>query len=94
MEPVSLAVGRPAPLEQVLIDATIAVAEAKAMATRASLRVSEMLYNVSGAAATLSKYGLDRHWRNARAHTTHDPVSYKHKVIGDYLLAVEGRDHG
>ena len=74
------------PAEQALIDATIAVAEAKAMATHASLRVSEMLYNVSGASATLSKYGLDRHWRNARAHTTHDPVSYKHKVIGDYLL--------
>ncbi len=73
-------------LDEVLSDATIAVAEAKSMATQASLRVSEMLYNVSGASATLSKYGFDRHWRNARAHTTHDPVSYKHKVIGDYLL--------
>ena len=73
-------------LDQRLIDATVAVAEAKSMATQASLQVSEMLYNVSGASATLSKYGYDRHWRNARAHTTHDPVSYKHKVFGDYLL--------
>ena len=30
--------------------------------------------------------GLDRHWRNARAHTTHDPLAYKFKFIGDFLL--------
>jgi hypothetical protein len=26
------------------------------------------------------------HWRNARTHTTHDPVAYKFKAVGNYLL--------
>jgi SfnB family sulfur acquisition oxidoreductase len=73
-------------LEQAYARASIAVAEAKAAANDASLRVSEMMFRVAGASATLRKYGLDRHWRNARTHTTHDPVSYKFKAIGDYML--------
>jgi SfnB family sulfur acquisition oxidoreductase len=73
-------------LECMLVKASIAVAEAKAAANEASLQVSEMMFNVSGASATLRKYNFDRHWRNARTHTTHDPVSYKYKAIGDFLL--------
>lgn len=72
--------------ERAYVDASIAVAEAKAASNDASLRVSEMIYRVAGASATLRKYNLDRHWRNARTHTTHDPVSYKHRAIGEYLL--------
>ena len=73
-------------LEQSYAKASIAVAEAKAAANDASLRVSEMMFRVAGASATLRKYGLDRHWRNARTHTTHDPVAYKFKAVGDYML--------
>ena len=73
-------------MERLYSETSIAVAEAKAAANDASLRVSEMLFGVGGASATLRKYDLDRHWRNARTHTTHDPVSYKYKAIGDYLL--------
>ncbi|HYP72267.1 MAG TPA: SfnB family sulfur acquisition oxidoreductase, partial [Variovorax sp.] len=29
---------------------------------------------------------LDRHWRNARTHTLHDPVRWKTHLIGNYLL--------
>lgn len=72
--------------ERLFIESSIAVAQAKAAATQACLRVSEMLFGVGGASATLRKYDLDRHWRNARTHTTHDPVAYKYKAIGDYLL--------
>jgi alkylation response protein AidB-like acyl-CoA dehydrogenase len=64
----------------------VAVAEAKIISTEAALRAGELLYEVGGASATLRRYGLDRHWRNARTHTTHDPVSYKFKVVGEYLL--------
>jgi len=73
-------------MERLYSETSIAVAEAKAAANDASLRVSEMMFGVGGASATSRKYGLDRHWRNARTHTTHDPVSYKYKAIGDYLL--------
>ena len=65
---------------------SIAVAEAKMAANDAALRVSEMLYRVGGASATSRSLNLDRHWRNARTHTTHDPVAYKAKAVGDYYL--------
>ena len=68
------------------IDASIAVAGAKAAAQNAALRVSEMLFGVGGASAASRALNLDRHWRNARTHTSHDPVSYKYKAIGDFVL--------
>jgi SfnB family sulfur acquisition oxidoreductase len=73
-------------LEQLLAEASIAVAEAKAVAESASLRVSEMMYRVGGASMTLRNYDFDRHWRNARTHTTHDPVAYKYRAVGDFYL--------
>lgn len=75
-----------AALEQAYVRASIAVAEAKAAANDASLQVSEMMFRVAGASSTLRKYGLDRHWRNARTHTTHDPVAYKYRAIGQFML--------
>jgi alkylation response protein AidB-like acyl-CoA dehydrogenase len=73
-------------LERAYARASIAVAEAKAAANDASMQVSEMMFRVAGASATLRKYGLDRHWRNARTHTTHDPVAYKYRAIGQFML--------
>ncbi len=72
--------------ENLFIQASIAVAEGKAASNEASIRLGEMIYRVAGASSTLRKYNLDRHWRNARTHTTHDPVSYKYRAIGDWLL--------
>ena len=72
--------------DRALGEASIAVAEAKMAANEASLRVSEMLYRVGGASATVRPLNLDRHWRNARTHTTHDPVAYKAKAVGDFYL--------
>lgn len=71
-----------AELEEILVQASADVAMAKIASTEASLRVSEMLFELGGAGATLSELGYDRHWRNARAHTTHDPVQYKFKHLG------------
>ncbi|MGE0154200.1 MAG: acyl-CoA dehydrogenase family protein [Reyranellaceae bacterium] len=65
---------------------SIVVAEAKAIANDACLRVSEWLYRVGGASATSQKLNFDRHWRNARTHTTHDPVAYKYKAIADFYM--------
>jgi alkylation response protein AidB-like acyl-CoA dehydrogenase len=72
--------------ERALGEASVAVAEAKMAANGAALQVSEMLYRVGGAGATVRSLNLDRHWRNARTHTTHDPVAYKAKAVGDFYL--------
>ncbi|WP_410014269.1 acyl-CoA dehydrogenase family protein [Sodalis sp. RH24] len=77
---------RGADAERALGEASVAVAEAKVAAEQAALRVSEMLYRVGGAGATIQPLNLDRHWRNARTHTTHDPIAYKTKIIGDFVL--------
>lgn len=72
--------------DQRLGEASIQVAEAKFAANDAALKVSEMIFRLGGASATSRALNLDRHWRNARTHTTHDPVAYKAKAIGNFFL--------
>lgn len=69
-----------------LADASIAVAEARAISTEISLAASSTLFELSGSQATLAEHGLDRHWRNARVHTLHDPVRWKYHAIGNFYL--------
>jgi alkylation response protein AidB-like acyl-CoA dehydrogenase len=66
--------------------ASVAVAEAKVLTTRIALEASEKLFELAGASATRAPHALDRHWRNARTHTLHDPVRWKTHLIGNYLL--------
>lgn len=66
--------------------ASIAVAEAKVLTTEIALRASEKLLEWGGSRATLLRHGLDRHWRNARTHTLHDPLRWKNHAIGNYYL--------
>lgn len=44
------------------------------------------IFSLSGASAADERYDLSRHWRNARTHASHDPVSWKYHHIGNYLL--------
>ncbi len=66
--------------------ASIAVAEAKVLTTEISLQASEKLLELAGSRATLAEFNLDRHWRNARVHTLHDPVRWKYHAVGAYYL--------
>ena len=70
-------------------DTAVAIAEAKVLAHRASLAVSQDLFEVAGARATDAALGLDRFWRNARTHTLHDPVDYKLRRLGSWALHQE-----
>ncbi|MDH0302589.1 MULTISPECIES: SfnB family sulfur acquisition oxidoreductase [unclassified Pseudomonas] len=66
--------------------ASIAVAEAKVLTTEISLLASEKLFELAGSRASLAEFNLDRHWRNARVHTLHDPVRWKYHAVGAYHL--------
>lgn len=66
--------------------ASVAIAEAKILTTEIALEASETLFDLAGASATRAEYGLDRHWRNARVHTLHDPVRWKFHLLGNYAL--------
>ncbi|MFG1703095.1 SfnB family sulfur acquisition oxidoreductase [Nonomuraea sp. M3C6] len=74
------------PLESVVDEAAVAMAAARAQADRAALRVTSEWYELAGASAALRPLNLDRHWRNARTHTVHDPRRAKVHDVGNYHL--------
>jgi len=77
---------RTAPDEEGVARASIAVAKAKVLTTEVALAATNKLFELGGTRSTLKKYGFDRHWRNARVHTLHDPVRWKYHIIGNWLL--------
>lgn len=66
--------------------AQLAVAEAKVLTTEIALAASNKLFELAGTRSTLAAENLDRHWRNARTHTLHDPVRWKYAIIGNHAL--------
>src|SRR5580704_8495862 len=72
--------------ETTVTAAALAVAEAKIGATDIAILATNKLFELSGTQSTLEKYQLDRHWRNARVHTLHDPVRWKYHAIGNFYL--------
>ena len=75
-----------APDEDSVARASVAVAEAKALGTEAGLNAANRLHELGGTRSTLAEHGLDRHWRNLRTHTLHDPARWKYAAIGNYHL--------
>ncbi|MFD0744492.1 acyl-CoA dehydrogenase family protein [Phytohabitans flavus] len=68
--------------------ASVAVAAARAATTHAALEASSRLFEVAGTRSAAAGLGLDRHWRNARTHTLHDPAVWKIQHLGRW--AVDG----
>jgi SfnB family sulfur acquisition oxidoreductase len=66
--------------------AQVVTAEAKVLSTEIAIEASNKLFELAGTRSTLAEHNLDRHWRNARTHTLHDPVRWKYAILGDYFL--------
>jgi SfnB family sulfur acquisition oxidoreductase len=64
----------------------VAVAEAKIASTEVAISATNKLFELVGPESLREKYGLDRHWRNARVHTLHDPVRWKYYAVGNFYL--------
>ena len=82
----ALDAARPAPNEDNVAHASLAVARAKVLTTEIAIEASNKLFELGGTRSTLKKHNFDRHWRNARVHTLHDPVRWKYHVVGNWLL--------
>lgn len=72
-------------------DALIDAAELRTIALQGVvveivLRAATTLFEVGGASATDRDRSLDRHWRNARTLSSHNPVAFQQRVIGDHLV--------
>jgi alkylation response protein AidB-like acyl-CoA dehydrogenase len=74
------------PTELTVAEASVAVAEAKALTTEAALSTTNTFFELAGTKSTLAEFNYDRHWRNARTHTLHDPVRWKYYAVGNYVL--------
>ena len=66
--------------------ASLAVAAARAHSAHVSVDVSSRLFEVAGTRSALDTLNLDRHWRNARTHTLHDPAAWKVQHLGRHAL--------
>jgi SfnB family sulfur acquisition oxidoreductase len=75
-----------APDAESVARAQILTAEAKVLSTEIAIHATNKLFELAGTRSTLGQYNLDRHWRNARTHTLHDPVRWKYALIGNYYL--------
>ena len=75
-----------APSADSVAKAQIAVAEAKVLSTEIAIAATNKLFELGGARSTLAVHNFDRHWRNARTHTLHDPVRWKYAILGNYAL--------
>ena len=64
----------------------ITVFRAQQQVIAAVLESTTLLFEVGGASATSSERQLDRHWRNARTLSSHNPAILRERAIGDYLL--------
>ena len=74
------------PSEDTVNAATLATAEAKVLTTEVAIAATNKLFELAGTRSTLAVHNLDRHWRNARAHTLHDPVRWKYFHLGNFAL--------
>lgn len=49
-------------------------------------RATTEFFDALAASATARSDALDRHWRNARTISSHNPVVYKARVVGDFAV--------
>ena len=66
--------------------AAIATYEAQLTVTDSVLAATTLLYDALGSSAVTTSTQLDRHWRNARTLSSHNPRVYKARVIGNWYL--------
>ena len=73
-------------LDDAALSAEIQAAQAQSTVIPLILAATTNLFDALGASSTSTALALDRHWRNARVLACHNPVVYKERAIGDYVL--------
>ncbi len=71
---------------QVNIDTEIESAKGQIVISELVLRAATDLFNALGASAASRSKALDRHWRNARTISSHNPIVYKSRIVGDFSI--------
>lgn len=74
------------PSPQGLNEVIVAAAATQVLNTRLAGEATWRFFDAASASATDLDLALDRHWRNARTISSHNPVIYKARSIGEYLV--------
>ncbi|WP_067688455.1 acyl-CoA dehydrogenase family protein [Nocardia jejuensis] len=72
--------------ESALVAVELAAAQAQLSVIDLVLPATTLLFEVGGASVVSERLRLDRHWRNARTISVHNPAIQKARAIGDHLL--------
>ncbi|WP_441236116.1 acyl-CoA dehydrogenase [Bradyrhizobium sp. 930_D9_N1_4] len=72
--------------EEAAHTAALLSAKAKIIADDFAIRGGSLLFDVGGASATKKVTNFDRHWRNARTLSSHNPTTYKARSIGEHEI--------
>nr|WP_248796817.1 hypothetical protein [Pseudomonas sp. MWU13-2105] len=67
---------------QANVDAEIESATAQVVVSELIQRATSELFNALGASDVRQGKALDRHWRNARTVSSHNPLIYKARIVG------------
>lgn len=66
--------------------ASLAAAKVKVHVDAVGLAAASALFEVGGASAATRSKNLDRHWRNIRTLTLHNPTAYKAVAVGNAVI--------
>ena len=71
-------------------DASLRAAQAKVIVDDLALKAATLLFEVGDMSneriSNEKSANLDRHWRNIRTISSHNPIAYKARAIGDYVV--------
>ncbi|HWK63555.1 MAG TPA: acyl-CoA dehydrogenase [Rhizobiaceae bacterium] len=72
--------------DKLAVNGEVAVSQAQLAIIDGVLYAATHIFDALGASATSEETALDRHWRNARTLASHNPIAYKARILGDYLV--------
>ncbi|MDF2575533.1 MAG: Acyl-CoA dehydrogenase type 2 domain protein [Agromyces sp.] len=72
--------------QELFVRAELVVAAAQAVVVPVVIEATARLFDTLGASALDEGQALDRHWRNARTVSSHNPHLYKARMLGDFAL--------
>ena len=72
--------------QRLLTEAELAVERAHVTVPSIVTSICSDLFLTGGASNTSREKNLDRHWRNAQTVATHNPIVFRERIIGDYLV--------
>ncbi|MGO2658489.1 acyl-CoA dehydrogenase family protein [Mycetocola reblochoni] len=74
------------PAAEQTLDGHLAVTRAQLLVPALTLQAAQSVFEIGGGSLVDARLGLDRHWRNARTLSNHNPVHLKARALGDRAL--------